>query len=67
MIPFFRRWEKFILGAIDILAITFAFQCSYYINYLDYGGFFFYHTRLLKAFLSDYAFLAVDSLSNSDH
>jgi exopolysaccharide biosynthesis polyprenyl glycosylphosphotransferase len=50
MIPFFRRWEKFILGAIDILAITLAFQCSYYINYLDYGGFFFYHTRLLKLF-----------------
>jgi exopolysaccharide biosynthesis polyprenyl glycosylphosphotransferase len=50
MIPFFRRWEKFILGAIDILAITMAFQCSYYINYLDYGGFFFYHTRLLKLF-----------------
>jgi exopolysaccharide biosynthesis polyprenyl glycosylphosphotransferase len=50
LIPFFRRWEKFILGAIDILAITLAFQCSYYINYLDYGGFFFYHTRLLKLF-----------------
>lgn len=48
LIPYFRRWEKFILGAIDILAITLAFQCSYYLNYLDFGGFFFYHTRLLK-------------------
>jgi len=42
MIPLFRRWEKFILGAIDILAITIAFQCSYYLNYFEYGGFFFY-------------------------
>jgi exopolysaccharide biosynthesis polyprenyl glycosylphosphotransferase len=50
MIPLFRRWEKFILGAIDILAITIAFQCSYYLNYFEYGGFFFYHTRLLKLF-----------------
>jgi exopolysaccharide biosynthesis polyprenyl glycosylphosphotransferase len=51
IIPFLKRWEKFILGAIDILAITFAFQCSYFINYFDQGAFFFYHTRLLKLFL----------------
>jgi exopolysaccharide biosynthesis polyprenyl glycosylphosphotransferase len=51
MIPFLKKWEKFILGAIDILAITLAFQCSYFINYLYQGGFFFYQIRLLKLFL----------------
>jgi exopolysaccharide biosynthesis polyprenyl glycosylphosphotransferase len=50
LIPFLKKWEKFILGAIDILAITLAFQCSYYINYFDQGGFFFFQTRLLKLF-----------------
>jgi exopolysaccharide biosynthesis polyprenyl glycosylphosphotransferase len=47
---FLKKWQKFILGAIDILAITIAFQCSFIINYFDDGGFFFYHTRLLKLF-----------------
>lgn len=51
IIPFLKKWEKFILGSIDILAITLAFQCSYFINYLNVGGFFFYQTRLLKLFL----------------
>jgi exopolysaccharide biosynthesis polyprenyl glycosylphosphotransferase len=51
IIPFLKRWEKFILGAIDILAITFAFQCAYLINYSRFGPFFFSELRLLKLFL----------------
>ena len=51
IIPFLKKWEKFILGAIDILAITLAFQCSYYINYFHLGGFFFTESRLLKLFI----------------
>ncbi len=50
-IPFLKRWEKFILGTIDILAIILAFQCSYIINYSEFGGLFFTQTRLLKLFL----------------
>ena len=49
--PFLKKWQKFILGAIDILAITVAFQCSYYINYFTEGGFFFHESRLLKLFI----------------
>jgi exopolysaccharide biosynthesis polyprenyl glycosylphosphotransferase len=53
MIKFLKRWEKLILGAIDILAITLAFQVSFLLNYLSWGEgtFFFTHTRLLKLFL----------------
>jgi exopolysaccharide biosynthesis polyprenyl glycosylphosphotransferase len=53
LILFLKKWEKFILGAIDILAITFAFQCSYLINYYSWleGFFFFSHARHLKLFL----------------
>jgi exopolysaccharide biosynthesis polyprenyl glycosylphosphotransferase len=51
IILFLKKWEKLILGAIDILAILFAFQCSYFLNYFDQGGFFFFQTRLLKLFL----------------
>ena len=40
-----------ILGGIDILAIVLAFQCSYFINYFDEGGFFFSQLRLLKLFV----------------
>jgi exopolysaccharide biosynthesis polyprenyl glycosylphosphotransferase len=50
IVPFLKKWEKFILGAIDILAITLAFQCSYYINYTELGGFFFRHIKLVKLF-----------------
>ena len=51
IIPFLKRWEKFILGAIDILSITFAFQCAYILNYYFLGNFFFLEERLLKLFL----------------
>jgi exopolysaccharide biosynthesis polyprenyl glycosylphosphotransferase len=53
IIPFLKKWQKFILGSIDVLAITLAFQTAYYIIYSEYLGtfFFFYHSRLLKLFL----------------
>lgn len=53
IIPFLKRWNllNFFLGAFDILAITLAFQCSYYINYFEIGGFFFTTPRLLKLYL----------------
>ena len=34
IIPFLKKWEKFILGAIDILSITVAFQFAYLLNYM---------------------------------
>jgi exopolysaccharide biosynthesis polyprenyl glycosylphosphotransferase len=49
--PFLKKWEKFILGAIDILSITVAFECAYLINYYEFGPFFFMELRLLKLFL----------------
>ncbi|HOU02742.1 MAG TPA: sugar transferase [Bacteroidales bacterium] len=53
VIPFIKKWNllNVIIVAIDILAITLAFQCSYYINYLGEGGFFFSTPRLLKLYL----------------
>jgi exopolysaccharide biosynthesis polyprenyl glycosylphosphotransferase len=53
IIPFLKKWNllPFILGTIDILAITVAFQCSYYINYFHIGGFFFTQKNLLFLFL----------------
>ncbi len=58
-IPFIKKWNllSVILGFIDILAILFAFQCSYIINYYNlinvhyYGTFFFSQLRLLKLFI----------------
>jgi exopolysaccharide biosynthesis polyprenyl glycosylphosphotransferase len=51
IIPSIKKWEKFILGAIDILSITLAFQCAYLLNYPNFGTFFFLEGRLLKLFL----------------
>src|SRR5450759_4178898 len=53
IVPFIKRWNLlgFLLGTIDILAIALAFQCSYFINYFEQGGFFFSDPRLLKVFL----------------
>jgi exopolysaccharide biosynthesis polyprenyl glycosylphosphotransferase len=53
IIPFIKKWHLLyiVLGAIDILAITLAFQCSYYINYLSTGGFFFTEKQFLILFL----------------
>jgi len=53
IIPFLKKWNllNFLLRTIDILAIALAFQCSYFINYFEQGGFFFSDPRLLKIFL----------------
>ena len=51
IVPLLKKWEKFILGAIDILAITLAFQLSYTINYSAIGGFFFHLPRLFKLYI----------------
>lgn len=57
IIPFLKRWEGLILGAIDILAIFLAFECSFLINYFyeishyHESIFFFYKIRLLKLFI----------------
>ena len=52
IIPILRnkKIRNLILGAIDILSIVLAFQCSYSLNYFDQGGFFFFQIRLLKIF-----------------
>ena len=51
--PLLKRFNhiKFFLGFIDAFAILLAYQCSYYINFLEIGGFFFSETRLLFLFL----------------
>ncbi len=51
ILPFLKKWQNLILGAIDILSITVAFQCAYLLNYLDFGSFFFLEERLLKLYL----------------
>ena len=52
LIPFVRKWNllNLIIVVIDIVAITLAFQSSYYINYFETGGFFFSTPRLLKLY-----------------
>jgi exopolysaccharide biosynthesis polyprenyl glycosylphosphotransferase len=54
IIPFLKKWNllNIILGALDILGIALAFQCSYVINYFSTGGFFFTDPRLLVLFLA---------------
>ncbi len=44
IIPFLERWNlvNVILGAIDILAIAFAFQLAFLLNYYGENGFFFF-------------------------
>ena len=53
IIPFLKKWNllSIILGFTDILAIAFAFQCSYYIVYFRTGGLFFTENNLLFLFL----------------
>jgi exopolysaccharide biosynthesis polyprenyl glycosylphosphotransferase len=53
LITFLKRKNLLnaILGGIDIFAIVLAFQCSYFINYFEEGGFFFSQLRLLKLFV----------------
>jgi exopolysaccharide biosynthesis polyprenyl glycosylphosphotransferase len=54
IIPFIRKWHllNFLLGAIDILAITIAFQLSYFISYFSTGGFFFSDLEFLFLYLA---------------
>jgi exopolysaccharide biosynthesis polyprenyl glycosylphosphotransferase len=53
IISFLKNWKllNLFLGAFDVLAIAIAFQCSYFINYFDQGGFFFSVPRLFKLFI----------------
>lgn len=53
IIPFLKKWNlvNFILGSIDILAITVAFQIAYYISYFETGGFFFMEKSFLLLYL----------------
>jgi exopolysaccharide biosynthesis polyprenyl glycosylphosphotransferase len=53
IIPFLKKWNLvgFVLGSIDILTIALAFQCSYYLNYFEQGGFFFSQKHLFILFL----------------
>jgi lipopolysaccharide/colanic/teichoic acid biosynthesis glycosyltransferase len=57
-ISFLKRWNllNFILGSVDFLAIAFAFQCSYYFNYYNKGGFFYTEKYLLILFLGTLPF-----------
>ena len=53
LMTFIRKWDlvNFVLGTLDILAITLAFQCSYFLNYSDRGGLFFTDKTFLMLFL----------------
>jgi exopolysaccharide biosynthesis polyprenyl glycosylphosphotransferase len=51
ILPFLKKWQNSILGIIDILSITAAFQCAYLLNYTEFGSFFFLEERLVKLFL----------------
>jgi exopolysaccharide biosynthesis polyprenyl glycosylphosphotransferase len=56
IIPFLERWKlvNIILGIIDILAIAFAYQIAFMLNYYGQGGFFFFERKDLV-----YIFLAI--------
>jgi len=53
LLAFIKKWDviNFLLGTIDILAISLAFQCSYYLNYSDSGILFFTDRRILILFM----------------
>jgi exopolysaccharide biosynthesis polyprenyl glycosylphosphotransferase len=54
IIPFLERWKlaNLILGTIDILAIAFAFQIAFLLNYYGEGDFFFFERKdLTRIFL----------------
>ncbi len=54
IIAFLKKWHllNFIIGTIDILSITIAFQLSYFINYFTTGGFFFSEIEFLTLYLA---------------
>lgn len=47
IIPFLEKWKlaNIILGTIDILAIAFAFQIAFLLNYYGEGDFFFFERK----------------------
>jgi len=56
IIQFFKKKKKkkilyILLGSLDILAITLAFQCSYLLNYYQAKGFFFSNKNFLILYL----------------
>ncbi len=53
IIPFLKKWNllNYILGSIDIFAITLAFQCTYFIYFSGQGGLFFTDRFYLIHFL----------------
>jgi len=53
LIPFLKKWDliNVILGILDILAITVAFQISYSHNYSSDGGLFFSDKKILLLYL----------------
>lgn len=53
LIPFLKKWDliNVILGILDILAITAAFQISYILNYSSIGGLFFNHAQILVLYI----------------
>ena len=52
-VPFLRRWNMLgiILGFLDILAITLAFQFSFSLHYNDWNSFFFTNETLLYLYI----------------
>ncbi|MCE5347909.1 MAG: exopolysaccharide biosynthesis polyprenyl glycosylphosphotransferase [Bacteroidales bacterium] len=54
IIPFIKKWRllNLILGSIDIIAVTGAFQLSYYINYHTVNSYFFTTTKFLILYLA---------------
>ncbi len=52
-VPFLKRWNLLgiILGFLDILAITLAFQLSFSLNYNNWSSFFFSNITLLYLFI----------------
>ena len=53
LMEFIRKWDlvNFLLGSVDILAITLSFQCAYYLNYHDIGGIFLNQKKFLVLFI----------------
>jgi len=53
IIPFIKKWNilDIILGSVDILSITLAYQAAYYINYYRGGVFFFTESNFLLLYL----------------
>lgn len=53
LIPFLKRWKllNLLLGTLDILAIAFAFQFSFYLNFPEESGIFLQYKSFVSPFL----------------